>query len=204
MKQMPVPPMLETLVHSALCRMEGIEFDHLDACDACGGEVRGHDCKRKRFASIRGEGGKVREISVLVKRFRCTRCGKLCYADSPFYPDTRYGTPIVDLCSVLCREMPYHRAARLMDAMGIVIDRGTIRNYAGRDFGNIPYTKILGIPLPLSLLHLSTAALRFDERSPVIGAEALSACRLPSAARAALGPGRLSEQGNQRDEQQQK
>ncbi len=202
MRRIPVPPMLETLVLGALCRMDGIEFDRLDACDACGGDVRGHDHKRKRFASIRDE-GKVREISVLVKRFRCTRCGKLCYADSPFYPDTRYGTPIVDLCCVLCRDMPYHRAARLMEAMGIVIDRGTIRNYAGRDFGTIPYTKILGIPLPLSLLRLSTAVFRFDKQSPVVGAEALTACRLPSAGRAAPDAGRLSQQGDQRDEQQQ-
>jgi hypothetical protein len=195
-KKLLIPPMLVDLVGNALSSMEGAKFVDLDACPSCGGPVSGHDLRAKRFAVLL-EDGKERTIQVYVKRFYCLKCGALCYADAPFYPDTRLGSPIVDLCLVLSHQMPFNRVAQYLRAMGIVVDRGTIRNYASRDFGPIPATELFGIPLPLSLLNLATFILD-SERRPVIGAEALAACGFPTAGRAALHGWRSSKERDQR------
>ncbi len=197
MKKIPIPPMLTDLVGSALAAMDGVEFSRLDACPSCGGVVAGHDTRKKRFAVIL-EDSRQRTIHVRVKRFHCIRCGSLCYADAPFYPDTRQGSPVVDLCVLLSARMPYHRAARTLKALGIVVDRGTVRNYARRDFGRIPCLELFGVPLPLSLLNLFTFG---SKRGPVVGAEALAACGFPAAVRAALHYRRPPEERDQRDEE---
>jgi hypothetical protein len=201
-KNILVPPMFVDLVESALTSMDGVTFTRLDACPSCGGPVVGHDIRAKRFAVITEGGGK-RTIQVHVKRFYCQDCGSLCYADSPFYPDTRLGSPIVDLCVLLLRRMPYNRAARYLRAMGVVVDRGTIRNYASRDFGTIPATDLFGLPLPFSLLNLSVSAVG-QKRGAIVGAEALAACGFPSADRAGLSRGRSAEERDQRDKQKEK
>lgn len=191
-----VPPMLADLTGNALVSMDGVKFTDLDACPSCGGPVTGHDMRAKRFAVIL-ENGKERTIRVHVKRFYCRECGTLCYADAPFYPDTRLGSPIVDLCLLLSQQMPFNRVAQHLRAMRIVVDRGTIRNYASRDFGAIPATELFGLPLPLSLLNLSISAIG-SERGPIVGAEALAACGFPSADRAALHDGRSPKERDQR------
>ena len=180
---LPVPPMLIDLVGSALTAMDGMKFTDLAACPSCGGPVTGHDLRAKRFAVMLVD-GEERTIRVSVKRFYCQNCGRLCYADAPFYPDTRLAAPIVDLCVLLSEEMPFNRVAQYLRAMGIVVDRGTIWNYASRDFGTIPATELFGIPLPLSLLNLAIPIL-WHERRPIIGAEALTACGFPPADRTA-------------------
>jgi hypothetical protein len=195
MKKLPVPPMLVDLVGNALTSMDGVEFTDLAACPSCGGPVTGHDLREKRFAVLLDD-GKERTIRVNVKRFYCRQCNALCYADAPFYPDTRLASPIVDLCVVLAQQMPFNRAAHYLRAMGIVVDRGTIRNYASRDFGAIPATELFGLPLPLSLLNLATFALD-RERRPIVGAEALAACGFPPADRTALHNRSAPEQRDQ-------
>ncbi len=195
-KRLPVPPMLADLMENALAAMDGAEFTDLDACPSCGGSVTGHDLRPKRFAVIL-EDGRERTIRVFVKRFYCRQCGSLCYADAPFYPDTRLASPVVDLCLILSQRMPFNRVAEHPRALRIVVDRGTIRNYASRDFGPIPATELFGLPLPLSLLNLAISTLG-RERCPIIGAEALAACSLPSADRAAPHGGGLFEERNQR------
>lgn len=190
--------MLIDLVSSALTSIEGTIFDRLDACPYCGGEVKGHDIRKKRFACII-ENDTERNIYVFVKRFYCTSCGRLCYADAPFYPDTRLGSPLVDFCMLQSATMPYHRVARLLEVMSIAVDRGTIRNYAGRNFEAVPYTELFGIRLPMSMINLSVSAVRGQKGRPVEGAEALAACGFPSANRAALhvrGPPEERNQGN--------
>jgi hypothetical protein len=196
-KTLLVPPMLVDLVGNALSSMDGVTFSRLDACPSCGGPVTGHDFRAKRFAVI-AEGSGKRTIQVYVKRFYCQECGALCYADAPFYPDTRLASPIVDLCLLLSQQMPFNRVAQHLRAMGIIVDRGTIRNYASRDFGTIPATELFGLLLPLSLLNLAISTLG-RERCPIVGAEALAACGFPPAGRAAL-PGRGSpEERDQRN-----
>lgn len=180
---LPIPPMLVDLIGSALAAMDGMKFTDLAACPSCDGPVTGHDLRAKRFA-VMLEDGEERTIRVSVKRFYCQNCGRLCYADAPFYPDTRLAAPIVDLCILLSEQMPFNRVAQHLRAMGIIVDRGTIRNYASRDFGTIPATELFGIPLPLSLLNLAISTLG-RERCPIIGAEALTACGFPPADRTA-------------------
>ncbi|MDV2482105.1 transposase family protein [Methanoculleus sp. Wushi-C6] len=190
-KKILISPMLVDLVGNALASMDGVKFTELDACPSCGGPVTGHDFREKRFAVLL-DNGKEQTIRVHVKRFYCRQCGALCYADAPFYPDTRLAAPVVDFCLVLAQRMPFNRVAEYLRAMGIVVDRGTIRNYASRDFGKIPVTELFGLPLPFSLLNLAISALG-RESYPIVGAEALAACGFPPAGRAALsGSGRRS------------
>lgn len=201
MKKILLPPMLIDLVGSALASMDGVPFTERDACPSCGGKLTAHDLRKKRFAVLL-EDGKPRVIHVFVKRFYCTCCGSLCYAEEPFYPETRFGAPVVELSLLLASRMPYHRASLLLKAMGVVVDRGTIRNYAVRGLPRVPYTELFGVPLPMSLLNLSLSAVGNKGR-PIVGAEALAACGFPAADRAPLHGGGLSEERNQRDEKKQ-
>lgn len=197
-----ISPMLADLVGNALASMDGVKFTDLDACQSCGGDALiGHDLRAKRFATII-EDGRERTIRVLVKRFYCQQCGALCYAEAPFYPGTRLGSPIVDLCVLLSQQMPFNQVAQHLQAMGILVDRGTVRNYASLDIGPIPATELFGLPLPLSLLNLSIAVIG-HEHGPIIGTEALAACGLPAADRAALHGAGSSEERDQWYEQEE-
>ncbi|MDD1653000.1 MAG: hypothetical protein LUQ64_00490 [Methanomicrobiales archaeon] len=207
MKRVPLPPLFPDLLREGLRGFQGVHFGNRDACPSCGGPVRPHDIKKKRFADLQ-EGDGEETIRVLVHRFRCRRCGMLSYADEPFYPSTRFGTPIVDLCVVLCQTYPFHRTEGILRQMGILVDRGTIRQYAGRDFGPIPASGVLGLVLPVSALRLSGLG---REGGPVPGAEALVSFGLPPARRAPAHPpppqdghqGDHEEQEEEREPQQQ-
>lgn len=149
-----VPNMLGDIIQSAICGFEGKKFENLAACPFCRGEVTGYDYKKRHFASIIGPGG-TRTIEVHVKRFCCRQCGRISSAEAPFYPDTRVGKPVVDLCITLSEKMPYHRTARVLEQMGLAIDRGSVRNYVRRDIGPIPCTDIYGFRIPMSVITLS-------------------------------------------------
>ncbi len=194
--------MLSGLVLTAIASLDGAEFNRLGCCPECGGAVTGYDRKSRIFATIT-EGDTVREIRVTVKRFTCTACGKVVSADAPFYPDTRVGSPVVDFCILLSRSMPVSRTATILEAMGILVDRGSARNYAMRDFGPIETTEMFGVRIPRSVLGLSLLASRNFEGGPVPGAEALLACGFPSAARAAPDLP-LPEKRDKRDKEEQK
>jgi hypothetical protein len=177
--------MVTDIVQTALCAMDGIEFTGLAACPACGGPVQGYDTRRKKFAVIR-EGENKRLITVRVKRFTCRHCGKLCNADEPFYPDSRFGSLVVDLFVTFCSYMPQNQAARIIDAMGIVVNRTSWRHYAGMSLPEIPATVFFGMKLPGSILTISTQAARSPGGDRMKGAEALAACGFPSDFRPAL------------------
>lgn len=203
MKQLRIPPLLIDIVQSGLLACEGIVFDNRDACPACGGKLSGYDTKKKQFAVMR-EGDTRHPIHVFVKRFTCRQCHAICFADEPFYPDTRIGSPLVDLSTTLAAGMSFYRATAFMAHLGIVIERGTIRNYARRPFPEIPTNNLFGIHLPLSILSLSELAARTGEGSCIPGAEALAACGFPSAYRAAPDLLLLPEQGDERKEEEDK
>ncbi len=159
-----VPPMLATLVQTGILAAGGHVFSQPPACcPGCGGPIRGYDSRVRRFAVVSDENGRS-VVDVTVRRFRCAGCGSIVQAVAPFYPDTRLGAPIVDLCRTLSLEMPVNRAARVIEALGIIVDRGTVRNYAALDFGPVPTTPIFGLTLPSSLLSLSLLALRSGQR----------------------------------------
>ncbi|MBP2145867.1 hypothetical protein J2129_001321 [Methanofollis sp. W23] len=201
--QVPVPPMLADLVATSFSALDGVEFSDLSSCPECGGEVRGHDMKKRRFAVIKTAKGRT-EISVWVRRYYCTRCRALCSAPAPFYPDTRVGAPVVDLCRVFAREYSFSRAARVLAAMGIVLDRGSVRNYAALELGSIPSIELWGLHLPGSLLSLISLTIGRSQVTPVPGAEVLAACGLPAADRAPLHlPRSPSKEGDERDEEEE-
>lgn len=106
---------------------------------------------------------------------------------------------MVDLCVVLSQTYPFHRTEGILLEMGIAVDRGTIRQYAGRDFGPIPASGVLGLVLPVSSLRLSGLG---REGGPVPGAEALLSFGLPPARRAPAHPP-PAEERDQRDEEEE-
>jgi hypothetical protein len=185
---------------NAVRSMDGASFTDLPACPYCGGAVKGHDLKKKRFARIL-DAGRERNVHVFVKRFYCTKCGRLSPANAPFYPDIRLGSPIVDLCVVNIDRFPYHHLSRILRGLHLVVDRGTIRNYAHRSFGAIPALEIYGLKIPLSLLSISDLILSRTELGAVVGAELLgSPRRLPPADRALLRRRRATEERDEREE----
>ena len=202
MKQLRIPPLLVDLVQSSIFVFDRVVFDSRDACTECGGPVSGYDIRKKQFAVMNNE-GRPYPVNVFVKRFSCRQCGIICCADEPFYPGTRTGSPVVDLCRTLSMTMPFHRTTTYLAQIGIIIDRGTVRNYARGSFPEIPMTDLFGIRLPLSVVSLSAITVA-GERSRIIGAEALAACGFPSAYRAP--PDRLlpPEKRNERDEEKDK
>jgi len=203
MKQLRIPPLLIDIVQSGLLACEGIVFDNRDACPVCGGELSGYDTKKKQFV-VMHEGDNLQTVHVFVKRFTCRRCHTICFADEPFYPDTRIGSPLVDLCRTLGATMPFNRVTANLLHLGIVIDRGTVRNYMHRTFREIPTTELFGIRLPLSIISLYELAARTGEGSHIPGTETLAACGFPSAYRAAPDHLLLLEQGKERKEEENK
>jgi hypothetical protein len=170
--------MMADMVRKGVAAVDGTVFEHLERCPHCGGGVRPYDHRLKRFATIT-EGGVIRDIHVRVKRFRCARCGRLCYADSPFYPGTRHGAPIVELAAALAERWPPGRTANTLERLGIVLDRATVRAYARLPLPAITTMDLFGIPIPVSLLQLPSS------RSRLQGGRGGSAARdAPSAGRA--------------------
>jgi hypothetical protein len=201
MKQLRIHPLLVDLVQSSILTFDRMVFDQRDRCPACGGPLSGYDTRARQFAIMLRE-GKHYSVQVFVKRFTCRECRVICSADEPFYPDTRSGSLIVDLCRTLAKTMPFHRAAVYLAQMGIVVDRGTIRKYSRQSLPEIPMTDLFGIRLPLSVVSLASLATSAGEGSPVAGAEALGACGLPSAYRAAPHFPLFPEKRDERYEQE--
>jgi len=176
--------MLPTVIQAGIGNLDGQLFSSLDACPSCGGDLVGYDTRKRFFITLAEPDGDL-DIFVFVKRFRCRSCGRVSPAKAPFYPDTRIGAPVVDLCVTLSQEMRCSRAARLINALGIVIDRGTVRNYYNsRGFATPPATEFFGFRLPVSLISLTMFTPGSFQPGPVIGAEPLVTPGRPSTDRA--------------------
>ena len=85
---------------------------------------------------------------------------------NPFYPDTRIGSVIIDLCIALSMTMPVNRVPAYLAAMGILVDRSSCRLYVQNISSYLcaeqcPLHRpdnLFGIHLPLSVLSLSALA----------------------------------------------
>jgi hypothetical protein len=159
MKRVRVPPMLAALVQAGISSVDCRVFSDPLPCPACGIPGAGYDRRTRRFATVIDEQG-TRDIAVVVKRFRCRSCGEIQDARAPFYPDTRLGSPVVDLCVTLAQELPYRQVSGVFRDLGLMVDPGTVRNYASRDFGPVPMTTLFGLHLPQSVISLSLHAMR--------------------------------------------
>ena len=171
--------MLSDLVQMTLTSCDGILFDQCGTCPHCGGELSGYDVKKKQFALMR-ESDRKKVVSVLVKRFLCKRCGQVCFADQPFYPDTRIGSLVVDLCITFGETMPYARVSSSLAEMGIVVDRWSVRNYVQKNHRTIPAVNMFGARIPLSIVSLSTLAAGIPEGGRIDARALLAACGNPS------------------------
>ena len=177
--------MLTSIVQAGLMAVDGASFSELGACPACGGPVSGYDTKNKIFALVRdGEGEHT--LKITVKRFYCRTCDRIFNADEPFYPGTRTGSPVIDLCLTLAASMHANRTAAYLDAMGVLVDRTSCRIYIRDQARQIPANNLFGIMVPFSVISLSSLAGKKSKRAPVSGAEILAACGFPSADRASL------------------
>jgi len=177
-----VPPILATLVREGLIILDGVVFDSREQCPFCGGSLSGYDTRVKQVAVLRSDEGE-RVLHVTVKRFSCRSCGRVCNADEPFYPDTRIGSPVIDLCIAFSGTMGYGRAARYLSAMGIAVDRMSCRHYAQTPAANVIPLEFFGFPIPRSVVTLSSLATGQPEGSVLSGTEALAACNFPSSFR---------------------
>lgn len=176
-KQM-IPPFLSEMVQSGITLFDGVEFTGIvPQCSICASPLRRHDLKKKRFATLSTD-NITKTVFVKVARYRCSGCGRLWYAEEPFYPDTRHGVIIVDLATAIAEKHPYHRTARILEALGIRIDRGTVRNYATRF--SVHSTDMYGIPIPDRIIWLSGLIAKGGS---IEGTELLAALRLPPADR---------------------
>lgn len=201
-----IPPMLVTLVQEALTEPDGVVFDSCDACPACGGKVSGYDTRERQFARIVDDNGE-RTIRVSVKRFRCASCNRIVNADEPFYPGTKIGAPVVDLCIAFSRAFGYGRAARRLRAMGVAVSRVQCRHFALLPVRPFRIMPMYGHPLPESVLSLSFLTANIPEGRSIVGAEMLAACGFPSAGRAALHlpvPGKEGDEGDEEERNEER
>jgi hypothetical protein len=179
MKKRRLPPMLSALVQTTLTSCDGARFDECGSCPHCGGELSGYDVRKKQFA-IMTEGEQKRVIHVWVRRFLCRQCGQVCLADQPFYPDTRIGSPVVDLCVTLSETMPASRVSSCLAEMGIMVDRWSVRNYVRKNHPAIPAADMFGVRIPLSIVSLSSLAVGISEGNHIDARALLAACGNPS------------------------
>jgi hypothetical protein len=128
------------------------------------------------------EGERKRVISVYVKRLLCQRCTRTFLCDSPFYPDTRTGSPVIDLCVTFAARMPYYRVSSILEEAGIIVDRGSIRSYALQS-RNVKAEYMFGVMLPVSVIQLASLSAGTGYSESIRGSDILAACGYPSHAR---------------------
>lgn len=175
LKKTPMFPLMVDLVRSGLSAMDGMAFTERRCCPYCGGSLLVHDYKDRKFATIL-RGQEQVDIVVKVRRFHCRSCYRLISAEAPFYPDIHLGSPVVDLCIVLARQLPYNRATRLVRDLGVILHRGTIRNYAALPIAPAVTDQLFGVTFPLSILNLSSLSAARGAGEEITGEEALAAC----------------------------
>jgi len=187
-----VLPIITQIVQSGISAVEGVTFTMHSVCPACGGPLAGYDTVRKQFAHLI-TGNEKRTVYVPIKRYYCRNCHKICSADEPFYPDTRIGSVIIDLCTALSMTLPVNRVPAYLAAMGILVNRSSCRRYTQHISSthvriNCRYIDIdnkFGIHLPLSIFSLSALAVVLDEGEHCAESDVLAACDFPSASRKA-------------------
>jgi len=165
MKKVAIPPVVADIVINGISNLDGSVFDLTEVCPHCGGKLKGHDTKRKKFATII-EKSQFKSIIVNVKRGRCMKCKKLIYADSPFYENIRIGSPIVDFCIINLKIHPANHISKILKKMNILVSPSTIRNFKELNSIDIPYIEFHGVLFPLSLLNISEN-LRNEENSGI-------------------------------------
>jgi len=152
-------PMFGELVITALCGVSNMIFMDPPSCPMCHNASKkgflDHDTLKRRFATVIVKGEKVK-LSVSVKRYICKQCGQVTHARSPFYPNTRLGSPVVDLAMSLASRYSFYQTSQIMEILNISISRSAIRALAQNREWNITTIPLSDLLLPASLLSLGT------------------------------------------------
>jgi hypothetical protein len=173
-----IPPLLTGFIHTALRVCDGVRFHNGSTCRFCGGSLSGYDERKKRFA-ILIEDNNPSPVQVIIKRSYCRKCGNTPTPVEPFYPGTRIGSPIVDLCRSLSEIMPHSRASRYMRKMGVSVDRWSVRNYALMPLPEVPSVEVCGMQIPVSIVALSSLAATPPLSGTYDMDDILLACKYP-------------------------
>ena len=177
-QQVKIPSLLITTVMVGISSLEGTLFATAKPCPLCGGKPKPYDTKKKLYVILKTPTGR-KKIMVNIRRFKCKKCGNLIYAEEPFYPDTRLGSAIVDMAISLARLHSYSHTAEIMKALGIEIDRGSVRNYALSNLPIPPANFLYGMQLPNSFISLMTKEISGSKGS-VSSGEILASSGYPS------------------------
>ncbi len=179
MRLRPLPPMLINIVQTALLVCDGTEYFVGGECVSCGGTLSGYDTRVKRFAILSEDEGDP-WVEVLLHRAYCRACGRIWMPEEPFYPRTRIGSPVVDLCRAFSTTMSCGQVSRRLGQMGITVDRWSVRSYCSLSNAPPPTVAAFGMNVPVSLISLSSLAGTLREGSTARGEDVLIACNYPS------------------------
>ncbi|AGB01706.1 hypothetical protein [Methanoregula formicica] len=177
MRLRQVPAMLVNIIHTALVACEDVRFHAGTACPFCGGRLSGYDERRKRFAVLVEDENRV-VVNVVVCRSYCRVCERIIDPPQPFYPGTRIGAPVVDLCRTLSSNIPFTRASVYLERMGVIVDRWSVRHYSGLALPVIPSVDVFGMKIPVSIISLSTFAGTSAEPASLDMEEILMVCNI--------------------------
>ncbi len=177
MRLRQVPPMLVNIIHTALGACGGVRFHAGTVCPVCGGRLSGYDERKKRFAVL-VEDDRKEVVQVIIQRSYCRACERIIDPPEPFYPGTRIGAPVVDLCRTLSSSMPFSRASSYLERMGVTVDRWSVRHYAGLPVPAIPFVDVFGMKIPVSIISLSTFAGTSAEPARLDMDEVLMFCNM--------------------------
>ncbi|MFA6333446.1 MAG: hypothetical protein WCX22_10870 [Methanoregula sp.] len=181
-----IPPILTGIVHTALQACDGVRFHADSTCHSCGGTVSGYDEREKRFAVLVEDDTRC-PVQVIIRRSCCKACGKFALTPEPFYPGTRAGSPVVDLCRALSSTMSYSRASTYLLRMGVVVDRWSVRQYAQMSLPAVQTMDAFGMQIPVSIIALSTLAGSVQEPATLTMDDVQEACNYPSVPRELSG-----------------
>lgn len=178
MRLRPLPPILINIIHTALLACEGARFHAGDTCPRCGGTLHGYDERHKRFA-ILIEDGKETVVRVIIRRSWCRACRTIINPPEPFYPGTRIGAPVVDLCRALAHTMPCGRVSTRLVQMGVEVDRWSVQSYKRLPLPPPPTITAFGMAIPVPIISLSTLAGSAQGTDPLDMDTILEVCRYP-------------------------
>lgn len=179
MRLRQVPPMVTNIIHTALIACQGARFSAGDTCPYCGGRLSGYDERKKRFAVL-CENERTIVIDVIIRRSWCKTCERIINPPEPFYPGTRIGAPVVDLCRAFSSIMPFNRTSAYLERMGVMVDRWSVRHYAYLPLGEQRTIDVFDMKLPVSIIYLSSLAGSLTDTDPLDQETILEVCNVPS------------------------
>jgi len=174
--------MLIGVVVTAIQACDKTEYFTGGYCTLCGGPLSGYDTRAKQFAVLSDDDG-LHPVTVVLHRAYCRSCGRVFAPEDPFYPGTRAGAPVVDLCRALAETMPCGRVATRLNQMGIVIDRWSVRSYVKKELPPVRTMTAFGLKIPVSVITLSGLAGSSIRTGRTSGEDVLDACSHPSRTR---------------------